>query len=263
MTLGIATPFLNERPFARAWATNAKKFADEIITANTGSTDGTDEILKAEGIRVIDIHDRITGVSKSLYEKIQYQSWNHGREGIVRNRLKSLVKSDFILTLDLDELLDDRFFEVLDDIKSSPRWKFGQLKQYMFWGGLDKIRVRSLKPLLFFKGRFNPLRNWRGKYPNPNVRIYRNLPEINHSVSEKHCVLGYKNYGRVSYHIPTFCRDFDVPFYHMHYCFSNVKNGNMDSELGQEIPTLNFDRIDGSYPKELKLIQEDYAKFKA
>jgi len=258
-SIGVATPFLNECVFARAWARNVKKFGfDDIVALDNGSTDGTDEILKTEGIKVIRFADEISGLEKSEYEKLRYWDWNTGGEKAVRTKLMELCKTDFIFTLDLDELVTDEFNEVITEIKADPSWLIGRMPAYMFWGDLEHIRVRSLKPLVFYKGYFRPLRNWRGKYPGRNFRIIKNVPEINYSSAFSHCILQYKNYGRASYYLPGVCRNFDVPYYHFHYCFPGVKNGNMDDE--KEAPTLEFSKVSNVYPEELKLIQEDYKR---
>lgn len=249
MTIGVMAPFLNERIFAKAWIADVSKFADEIITADTGSDDGTTEILEQEGIRVLNRRKQSNNF---------YREWNTGREGIIRNDLKSRLKTDFIVPLDMDELVGEDFIALLKELKANPpTWHFARFVHLMFWRDLNTLRKRSLKPLLFFKGRFYPLRNWRGKYPNKIPRLFRNIPEIGYSTDPRHCMLQYKNFGRLSYYLPGMCQDFEIPFHHLHYSIPHCKSGNMDWELDDKVPTQPYDtcRYFGSYPPEIYLIE--------
>ena len=55
MRIAIYSPALNEEKHAQAWAESCAD-ADYRIVADTGSTDGTKEILQAQGVSVHDVH---------------------------------------------------------------------------------------------------------------------------------------------------------------------------------------------------------------
>lgn len=244
MSITVVAPFLNEHLFSKAWLANVSKFADEVITADTGSNDGTRELLEQAGVRILD--ERRGELHNA------YKLWNTGREGEVRNRLKAECKTDWIVPLDLDELVAKDFISFVQKVdKKSPKFYFARFVHLMFWQDLRTLRKRSLRPLLFFHGRFYPLRNWRGKYPNKIPRLFRNIPEINYSTDPKHCMLQYKNFGRLSYYLPGMCHNSEIPFYHLHYAFRGCKNGNMDWELGQPVPTCYYT---GGFPPEIGLL---------
>lgn len=247
MSTTVVAPFLNERIFAKAWLANVSKFADEIIVADTGSNDGTREIFEQAGIKILDERREITKLRDA------YKLWNTGREGEVRNRLKAECKTDWIVPLDIDELVGEDFIAFLKETdKKLPKFYFARFVHLMFWTDLETLRKRSLKPLLFFHGRFYPLRNWRGKYPNKIPRLFRNVPDINYSVDPKHCVLQYKNFGRFSYYIPGFCHESEIGFFHMHYSFPGCKDGNMDWELPDK--TVSTCPYLGNFPPEIGMI---------
>ena len=239
--ISVICPILNEIRFLPAWLACVKKFADQLVVVDTGSNDGSVEFLRSQGIEPYFWPD-----------KLDYKTWNTGTEGKVRNFLISKCKGDWIVPLDADELVDHDFISLLKSTDFFP-FLIGRFVHNFFWEDFNKLRVRSLKPLLFFQGRWYPLRNWRGNYPGKIPRLFKNIPEIRYSTSNKHCLLQYKNYGWWGYHMPWITKDFELPFYHYHYCFGK-EAGNKDWELGQEVKTVPFL---GIHPIEAGMLRDD------
>ena len=89
---------LNEEKHAQRWADTTKD-ADFRLVCDTGSTDKTVEILRSNGVIV--------------YE-ISVKPW---RFDVARNTAQSLLPADIdvCLSLDLDETVDEDFFEIDDE----------------------------------------------------------------------------------------------------------------------------------------------------
>lgn len=100
---GIA---LNEEKHAARWAETTKG-ADIRVVCDTGSTDRTVEILREHGV---------------IVHEISVKPW---RFDVARNAALSLVPGDIdiCLSLDMDELVDDDFFD-----KVKEHWKPGANK---------------------------------------------------------------------------------------------------------------------------------------
>lgn len=242
MAITVICPILNEMRFLPAWLACVRKFADEIIVCDTGSSDGSYEFLKAQGVTVY-----------RHSEKLGYLAWNRGKEGGVRNCMLAHAKTDWIVPLDSDELVGEDFIDLVKNL-TNERFLIGRFVHYMFWESLNTLRARSLKPLLFFQGKFYPMRNFRGRYPCKIPRLFRNTPSIRYSTTNNHCLLQYKNYGHLSYHLPQITKSFNIGFYHYHYCLGKGGKANMDWELGHKVKTVPFV---GQHPKEAKLIIYD------
>jgi glycosyltransferase involved in cell wall biosynthesis len=84
-----------------AWLENVKE-ADEIIIQDGGSTDGTREKL----IYYQNNNPKITLLLQT--ENTEKFKWN---EEAVRNQFLGLFKTDWILLMDADELIEDNFWE--------------------------------------------------------------------------------------------------------------------------------------------------------
>ena len=94
MKIAVYAIALNEAKHAKRWA-DATKDADIRIVADTGSTDGTQELLRAEGVIVHEIN-----VKPFRFDD-------------ARNASLALVPSDvdMCLSLDLDEIPDEDLFK--------------------------------------------------------------------------------------------------------------------------------------------------------
>jgi tetratricopeptide (TPR) repeat protein len=79
----------NEAPTLRRCLDSVRGIVDEIVIGDTGSTDDTPAIARACGARVVEV------------------SWNNDFAA-ARNRALDPVQSDWVLSLDADEVLDTR-----------------------------------------------------------------------------------------------------------------------------------------------------------
>ena len=85
---------LNEEKHAARWA-ETTKHADFRLVCDTGSTDRTVEILREHGV---------------IVHEISVKPW---RFDVARNTAQSLLPTDIdvCLSLDMDELVDENFFD--------------------------------------------------------------------------------------------------------------------------------------------------------
>ncbi len=145
---------LNEEKFIKRWYESAKD-ADELVIADTGSTDKTVEIAKKLGIKVYDI---------------SVKPW---RFDIARNASLSLISKDidYCIALDADEVLVEGWREHIDSMDKSvnrPRYKYtwswnADGSEGLVYGG-DKIHSRF---------------GYRWKHPVHEVLVREpNSPEI-------------------------------------------------------------------------------------
>ena len=103
MKIAVVTIALNEAQFVEKWARSCE-FADYRIVGDTGSTDGTPELLRANGCTV---------------HSLSVKPW---RFDIARNALLALVPADtdIVINLDLDEVLMPGWRHHLEQV-----WKDG------------------------------------------------------------------------------------------------------------------------------------------
>ena len=132
ITVVIAT--LNEAPRLGA-ALEAVRWADEVIVADAGSTDGTAEIARASGARVLTVVGRTIGAQ--------------------RNAAIAAARNPWILALDADEIVTPELKESLEHLAREPRrsgtafrirsrnWHLGTELRHGPWGRDWKTRVFS------------------------------------------------------------------------------------------------------------------------
>jgi len=247
--ISVIAPVLNEIRFIKAWLTNVRRFADEIVIVDTGSTDGTWEYLLEQDRRS---NDLCVTRPDSLITSRRFE-WN---ESVVRNGLIDLCHGDWIVPLDTDEMVGDDFIQVLNSLTGSESWKMAKFIEYKFWGDLQHLRARTLRPRKI-NGKYYFLTNWRGMYPNKSIRLFRNISEIRYQGSI-HPVPIYKNFGRLFKYSPImshrhpFCKSFDIGFYHYHFAYP-PKEGEMRKEdRNYKVKLIEFK---GVHPKEVDLIK--------
>jgi glycosyltransferase involved in cell wall biosynthesis len=117
------------------WLESVRPFADQIVAVDSGSSDGTVEILEEAGALVM------------------YREWSGFSDQ--RNFAASLCSCDWIIYLDADEWPDERLAQSINQLKTD-----GQ-------PGVDAFRIASK---VYFFGKF--LRHG-GFYPEWHLRMYR------------------------------------------------------------------------------------------
>lgn len=250
--ISVIAPCFNEMSFAPAWVTNARKLADEIIVYDTGSTDGSYEFLKDKVDKII--RDPLVLANGKRH------TWNESK---VRTALAAEAKGDWVVTQDLDELLDNDTIVYLQTNLSRVKWYIGRLRHLMFWGDFEHYRVRSLWPPIEIvppgsqneRGlkRLRLLRNFRAGYPNYIPRIFRNDGNVTYSKALEHTLIQYKNWGRWSYRFSAITVNLPFHFYHYHYVVGK-QDGNRDWEKQAE-RKIRLAKFKGNHPEEARLIK--------
>jgi len=215
---------LNESRFVRAWCANVRRWADDAVVIDTGSTDGTVETLESNGVKVY--HEEV----KTPFV------WP---EAEIRNRFRGLTLCDWIVYMDADELVGEKFIGELP-VRVLERLPFVRFPQLTFWGGMDTLRVRTLRS-------FDEWRHW---YPsNTKVKMYRRSTcswAGGHSVNGCNPYLRWRDFGKWSQRI---CAYSEAPFYHYHYAFPRKRG---DLRAGGIDPAIR--KYHGVHPTEAELI---------
>lgn len=118
-----------------AWLEAVKPFADEVVAVDSGSSDGTVQILKDAGALV------------------EYRAWTGYADQ--RNHAASLCSGDWVLFLDADERPDSELAAALNKLKEGP---------------YPKEQAFELCYKVFFFGRF--LKHG-GFFPERHLRLFR------------------------------------------------------------------------------------------
>lgn len=255
MRLSIICPFRDELHFARAWWANVIRFADEIILYDTDDSDTFTETRQ-----YFELHrEQFKGALKIKSFPIAKGSWNHGGiEHVCRNAMLADCRGDWILALDVDELLGQSGIDFLHSLpQSMDGRKIAKFVNYEFWGNLYSLRRRSLWPPVSIyekeDGRhWKVLRNWRGMFPSRKPRLFQNNPYIRYAQTDEHCYPEYKGRGRWTYRDKKITLDTDVPLFHFHYAFGANGDGssNRDEEFGKKVNLIHYE---GPWPEEVAL----------
>mgnify|MGYP001565594219 CR=1 FL=1 len=250
MKISVVTPVLNEIRFIRGWLENVKRFADEILVIDGGSTDSTFEWLERERrqYRNINVYRW-----PEIYKPYQWP------EHKIRNDLLKRASGDWICMLDADDMVDDAFIDNLNCI-SNAKCLIGRFPYLQFWGDYKHLRARDFWPPVRYstargslpiigKHRLGILRNWRGWYPNKVPKICKRDDRISYTPTGNHCILQYKNYGRFSYYLPSVTKDFDLGVHHFHFVHFGKTAGNRNHEQNKEVRLIEYK---GTIPDEVK-----------
>src|SRR5215831_6258037 len=132
--ISVVIPTLNEAPRIRS-AIETVQWADEVIVADAGSTDGTPDIARSSGARVLTVPGPTIGAQ--------------------RNAAIETARNPWILALDADEMVTPELRDAIADLclTGSPRysayrvrsrnWHLGRELRHGPWGRDWKIRVFS------------------------------------------------------------------------------------------------------------------------
>jgi len=143
MPLTVIIPCKNEREHIRACVASAQQVADEVLVADSGSTDGTLEIARKLGCRIIEREYRTSG---------DFKNWAIPQAGY-----------EWVLILDADERLSPALAAEIRRVLANPRH--------------DGYRVRRRNYFLGHALRYGPWRNDRcvrlfrrdlGRYEGPS-----------------------------------------------------------------------------------------------
>jgi glycosyltransferase involved in cell wall biosynthesis len=141
----------------RTCVQSAKAVASEIVIADTGSTDNTIEVAQSMGARVITI------------------PWNNDF-ALARNRALAEITSDWVLSLDADEMLDEAAITKIPALLEETHAAGLQVRIRNYVSSLsDRIWDRAAIPndSLLLAAR---------KYPayveHENVRLFRRSPDV-------------------------------------------------------------------------------------
>ncbi|PWW02771.1 glycosyltransferase involved in cell wall biosynthesis [Paenibacillus cellulosilyticus] len=208
MSLTVITPVLNEETFIPIFLESVTMFADEIIIVDGGSVDRTVEWIESyrdkANIRLY-THKQ-TGMPYS-------DDWN---ESEVRNFMVAKATSDWIANLDVDEIFDDRFAEVLPVLMEDKEMNVYQFPFVNFWRDLKTIRINA---------------QGDARWSNDILRMWRNGIGIRYRDEKHHCTLQAAG-GSSIWKEPR--RSVSVPLYHYHYALGKrIKFGdNRRMDLG-------------------------------
>lgn len=143
MPLTVIIPCKNEREHIRDCVTSARQVADEVLVADSGSTDGTLEIARELGCRIIEREYRTSG---------DFKNWAIPQ-----------ARHDWVLILDADERLSPALADEIRGVLANPRY--------------DGYRILRLNYFLGHVVRYGPWRNDRcvrlfrrdlGRYEGPS-----------------------------------------------------------------------------------------------
>jgi tetratricopeptide (TPR) repeat protein len=130
---------------------------DEIVIADTGSTDTTVEIARASGARVIEI------------------PWNNDFSE-ARNRSLAEVRADWVLVLDADEVLDPRAKSVIPNLCNERDVAGYQVSIRNYFLSLeDRIWDQPAKPN---DSLLSAAKDYPAYVEHENVRLFRRDPRI-------------------------------------------------------------------------------------
>ncbi|AYB44520.1 glycosyltransferase [Paenibacillus lautus] len=220
MKLSVIVPVLNEITFIPLYIESASRYADEIIIADGGSTDGTiEEIERLQQRYAIRLfHVRQSGLPYT-------EDWN---ESVVRNFLIDQAQGDWIMNLDVDEMMDDRFAEVLPELLNRQDVDIYQFPFVNFWGDPWTIRMNSPGD---------------ERWSNDITRMWRAGQGIRYRDEKHHCTLEAAE-GRSIWSIPRGRSDVNV--YHYHYAlgnkikFNDNRRGDVNVQTSAGQPDWSF-----------------------
>lgn len=220
MKLSVIVPVLNEETFVPLYIESVSRFAHEIIIADGGSTDGTlkhiERLQDRYSIRLFRLQQN--GMPYS-------DDWN---ESQVRNFLIDQAHGDWIMNLDIDEMMDDRFQEALPELMANAEVDIYQFPFVNFWGDPWTIRVNSPGD---------------ERWSNDITRMWRANKGIRYRDEKHHCTLEAAE-GRSIWSIPR--GRSDVNIYHYHYAlgrkikFNDNRRKDVNLLENEGVPDWSF-----------------------
>lgn len=193
--LTVVTPVMDEIQFIRAWCENVVRFADQVVVIDTGSTDGTIEILEEYDFELI--HRKLIGGRFS------------GSESAVRNELLDRAKCPWVMRLDVDELVGQDFIDWKNTISEYDGKLFLWFRDYMMWTSMHFIRTRQ------FDAHFHDMYQF---YPRYFPFITANNEHIRYWDTSSEIWLPELQYRHMGHFSPRWRAAYiDIPVFHYHY----------------------------------------------
>lgn len=220
MRLSLIVPVLNEETFVPLYLESAAAYADEIVIVDGGSTDRTVSLIESyqETLPIRLFHMHQTGLPYS-------DDWNESR---VRNFLIEQASGDWIMNLDIDEILDDCFRERLHTLMERTDADIFQFPFVNFWGDPWTLRVNSPGD---------------ERWSNDITRMWRSSKGIRYRDERHHCTLEGSG-GESIWSFPRAREDMNI--YHYHYALGRKVKFN-DNRRGDLNVHDNVGNPDWSY----------------
>lgn len=220
MRLSLIVPVLNEETFVPLYMESAAAYADEIVIVDGGSTDRTVALIESyqETLPIRLFHMHQTGLPYS-------DDWNESR---VRNFLIEQASGDWIMNLDIDEILDDCFRERLPALMERTDADIFQFPFVNFWGDPWTLRVNSPGD---------------ERWSNDITRMWRSSKGIRYRDERHHCTLEGSG-GESIWSFPRAREDMNI--YHYHYALGRKVKFNDNRRGDLNVPD-NVGYPDWSY----------------
>jgi glycosyltransferase involved in cell wall biosynthesis len=219
MRLSVISVVWNEAYFMPIFLESVSRYADEILILDGGSTDGTLGIIRK--YQEQGLHIDLT--------LLPQPDVRYSREWLLcqrRDLLLAKASGDWILSLDADEVIDDRFAREKEALLSSRDTFSYVFKLIQFWRDPQTLRLNS---------EHDP--HWEGV----QVRLWPNGLGIYHD-EEPHAV-PYLD-GRPLWEYP--CRLLEMGIFHYHYALGE-RIRSYDLRLGDVAPQYGAS-ADWNYP---------------
>ncbi len=198
-TVSVVSPCLNERQYLPIWLCNIIPFADEIVIIDGGSSDGSWDYIKgAQSVLPVPIKC----IQKRQEGRPYSDDWN---EAYYRNWLLENCAMDYVLSLDVDELLSDNFLEFKNNLTEVSY----ALKFISFWKDFNTVRLDHPND-----------KRWEGHH----LCLWKNDLKLKY-VNKHHCIL--KNFdSRTMAYID------EVSLLHIHYAMGFKYRDNRRADVG-------------------------------
>lgn len=205
-TVSVVSPCLNEAQFLPFWLENVAPWADEIIVVDGDSTDNSIDIIK-EAQKDLNIKLIVKPQQGNPYST----DW---KEDECRNLLLDNCTMDYVLSLDIDEVISDSFKEFKEGL-----YRYAYAFNFVsFWKDFKTVRLNH--PV-------DP--RWEGHH----LCLWKNNPNLRY-VDKHHCTLENFDNRRITYVD-------DVALFHIHYAVGLKYRDNRRGDVGYG----HTDLIDG------------------
>jgi glycosyltransferase involved in cell wall biosynthesis/SAM-dependent methyltransferase len=230
--LTTISPILNEEFFLPLYLDSALSYADQVVLSDGGSTDSSLDIIRSYDEKypgkITLIHHSQTGDPYTI-------GWS---ENIARNGLLDAADGDYVLWLDVDEMMHDNFIEVYSKYLDPNFNGIYSVPFVPFWGGLFTRRINDPN---------DP--HWDKEI----YRMWRNRPGVRYNNAQTHCTLQFD--GKGSWLAPHKKIE-DTIMFHFHYVlgermkFGDNRRGDVGDWDNTGIHRWNFlnEINEGEYP---------------